>query len=48
VDIVFNGIGIRPSENQYGTPATVIDPSHPITQQRASSRRMIWIFEKWD
>jgi NAD(P)-dependent dehydrogenase (short-subunit alcohol dehydrogenase family) len=24
VDIVFNGIGIRPSQNQYGTPSTVV------------------------
>ena len=24
VDIVFNGIGIRPSQNQYGTPSTII------------------------
>ncbi len=24
VDIVFNGIGIRPSQNQYGTPSTIL------------------------
>jgi NAD(P)-dependent dehydrogenase (short-subunit alcohol dehydrogenase family) len=24
VDIVFNGIGIRPSQSQYGTPSTVV------------------------
>ncbi len=34
VDIVFNGIGIRPSQSQYGTPATVISYENflkPIT-----------------